>query len=312
MNSSKWIWIAAAAAGAYALYEWLSSQCETVGSFVLWRFDLPRSFPERGGNHADTNFGYSGHERYPGASSAARGVRFACRCGSLEHVSLGQQLHGGKSNPVGLQSDLGRAVLFAFAWSVHLRAFDLVAEHADSGADSGGGSLSCGSGCRTCCKFGSGSAAHRLACFTGSASGYQLDLPAECGLLADIVTNNTGERGSGSDAYRLGSFGRRSGVERKPCSVSPNPSEGRMNRRGFLGLFSGAAAALVLDPERALWIPGKKLVSIPKPMVGVTTEQLQFIINEFRGNILSRQRLLGTHGTHGEPTASRIPTILRR
>lgn len=58
-----------------------------------------------------------------------------------------------------------------------------------------------------------------------------------------------------------------------------------MNRRGFLGLFSGAAAALVLDPERALWIPGKKLVSIPKPMVGVTTEQLQFIINEFRGNI---------------------------
>lgn len=30
--NSKWIWIAAAAAGAYALYEWLSSQCETVGS----------------------------------------------------------------------------------------------------------------------------------------------------------------------------------------------------------------------------------------------------------------------------------------
>jgi hypothetical protein len=28
---SKWMWIIAAAAGAYVLYEWLSSQCETVG-----------------------------------------------------------------------------------------------------------------------------------------------------------------------------------------------------------------------------------------------------------------------------------------
>lgn len=33
-----------------------------------------------------------------------------------------------------------------------------------------------------------------------------------------------------------------------------------MNRRGFLGAL---AAALVLDPERALWVPGKKVVSIP-------------------------------------------------
>jgi hypothetical protein len=30
--NSKWIWIAAAAAGAYALYEWLSRQCETPSS----------------------------------------------------------------------------------------------------------------------------------------------------------------------------------------------------------------------------------------------------------------------------------------
>ena len=33
-----------------------------------------------------------------------------------------------------------------------------------------------------------------------------------------------------------------------------------LNRRGFLGAL---AAALVLDPERALWVPGKKLISIP-------------------------------------------------
>ena len=33
-----------------------------------------------------------------------------------------------------------------------------------------------------------------------------------------------------------------------------------MNRRSFL---SALAASLVLDPERALWVPGKKLISIP-------------------------------------------------
>ena len=32
-------------------------------------------------------------------------------------------------------------------------------------------------------------------------------------------------------------------------------------RRGFLGLLAGA----VLDPERLLWTPGKKLISIPAP-----------------------------------------------
>jgi len=36
----------------------------------------------------------------------------------------------------------------------------------------------------------------------------------------------------------------------------------RLGRRGFLGAL---AAALVFDPERALWRPGEKLISIPKP-----------------------------------------------
>jgi hypothetical protein len=35
-----------------------------------------------------------------------------------------------------------------------------------------------------------------------------------------------------------------------------------LSRRGFLGAL---AAALVLDPERALWVPGAKLISIPAP-----------------------------------------------
>jgi len=35
-----------------------------------------------------------------------------------------------------------------------------------------------------------------------------------------------------------------------------------MNRRGFIGALLGAAT---LDPERALWVPGKRLISIPRP-----------------------------------------------
>jgi hypothetical protein len=34
------------------------------------------------------------------------------------------------------------------------------------------------------------------------------------------------------------------------------------NRRAFLATL---AAALVLDPERALWVPGKKLISLGRP-----------------------------------------------
>ena len=35
-----------------------------------------------------------------------------------------------------------------------------------------------------------------------------------------------------------------------------------MNRRLFLGAI---ASAFVADPERLLWTPGRKLISIPKP-----------------------------------------------
>jgi hypothetical protein len=38
-----------------------------------------------------------------------------------------------------------------------------------------------------------------------------------------------------------------------------------MNRRSFFSSLAGAAAALSLDPDRALWVPGRKLISIPKP-----------------------------------------------
>jgi hypothetical protein len=38
-----------------------------------------------------------------------------------------------------------------------------------------------------------------------------------------------------------------------------------VTRRGLFGILASAAAAAVLDPERALWLPGRKLISIPAP-----------------------------------------------
>jgi hypothetical protein len=37
-----------------------------------------------------------------------------------------------------------------------------------------------------------------------------------------------------------------------------------MNRRFFLRGLMGGAAALALDPEKLLFVPGKKLISIPR------------------------------------------------
>lgn len=42
---------------------------------------------------------------------------------------------------------------------------------------------------------------------------------------------------------------------------------GAVNRRGFLQALIGSAAALTLDPERLLWVPGAKTISIPPPVV---------------------------------------------
>lgn len=41
-----------------------------------------------------------------------------------------------------------------------------------------------------------------------------------------------------------------------------------VTRRGFFGLLAGAAAGFVADPERALWVPGRRLISIPRPSIG--------------------------------------------
>ena len=58
-----------------------------------------------------------------------------------------------------------------------------------------------------------------------------------------------------------------------------------MNRRGFIGSIAGFVAACTLDPELALWKPGAKLISVPKP-VGVSL----LSIAEWEG--IEMQRLL--------------------
>jgi len=40
-----------------------------------------------------------------------------------------------------------------------------------------------------------------------------------------------------------------------------------MNRRGFLGMIGAIATMAAVDPERLLWVPGKKHISIPKPQL---------------------------------------------
>lgn len=44
-----------------------------------------------------------------------------------------------------------------------------------------------------------------------------------------------------------------------------------MTRRGLFSFIGAAAATATLDPERLLWQPGAKLISIPAPTVRVVT-----------------------------------------
>lgn len=46
-------------------------------------------------------------------------------------------------------------------------------------------------------------------------------------------------------------------------------------RRGFLATLIGAA---VLDPERLLWVPGKKMISIPKSVAEPTNLEIWQIV----------------------------------
>jgi hypothetical protein len=45
-----------------------------------------------------------------------------------------------------------------------------------------------------------------------------------------------------------------------------------VNRRGFLSALIAAGTAAAIDPEKLLWAPGRKLISIPKPRPSLITD----------------------------------------
>lgn len=78
-----------------------------------------------------------------------------------------------------------------------------------------------------------------------------------------------------------------------------------MNRRSFL---ASLAAALTLDPERALYVPGKKLISVPPPKVLRVRIQMHFI---GRDGLRYEPEKLAFHRNayiwaYGDPTSARI------
>lgn len=50
-----------------------------------------------------------------------------------------------------------------------------------------------------------------------------------------------------------------------------------MNRRNFLGMLAASVGGMTLDPERLLWRPGAKLISIPKPSIKPVGETIWFV-----------------------------------
>lgn len=52
-----------------------------------------------------------------------------------------------------------------------------------------------------------------------------------------------------------------------------------IGRRGFLGSIAGLLAASTLDPERALWVPGAKTISIPEATTVNTRLLAEYFIN---------------------------------
>lgn len=73
-----------------------------------------------------------------------------------------------------------------------------------------------------------------------------------------------------------------------------------MNRRGFL---STLLAGPMMDPERAIWVPNRKMISIPKPrpvlwhdgftlsMVGISTQAMRSLGLLYRDQAMSAEAL---------------------
>lgn len=69
-----------------------------------------------------------------------------------------------------------------------------------------------------------------------------------------------------------------------------------MNRRGFFGLLAGAIAGATLDPERLLWVPGRKLISIPAANAIVTPEWIaRETLSVLRQSLIEGKRQLNAY-----------------
>jgi hypothetical protein len=66
----------------------------------------------------------------------------------------------------------------------------------------------------------------------------------------------------------------------------------KATRRGFLGALIAGAAAAAVDPERLLWVPGRKLISVPKPRVVF----VEYVELTFDVAIHSKARLIEAEG----------------
>lgn len=66
-----------------------------------------------------------------------------------------------------------------------------------------------------------------------------------------------------------------------------------MNRRAFLSLV-GAGLTAAADPERLIWQPGRKLISIPNPPVFVSGAQIMHYYKQMDADFLRWQDSLRT------------------
>lgn len=88
-----------------------------------------------------------------------------------------------------------------------------------------------------------------------------------------------------------------------------------MNRRSFL---ASLAATLTLDPERALWVPGKRLISIPAPASVLVANRILVIDKFVAGalDLLARSPVLqfstpsALLHQHGSTVIHRIPRVM--
>ncbi len=70
-----------------------------------------------------------------------------------------------------------------------------------------------------------------------------------------------------------------------------------MNRRFFLNMLGMASAALALDPERLLWVPGKKKIFIPSARSDTVMVRTIYFKNGGILTLFSDQWIFAPHQT---------------